>query len=733
MSAGIVAAWVVLPLALLHVVLWRHRKALRFQFLLDGLLVVLFWCVLARGLLLSPVRVIGDVAPYRGWAWSGETTLRTDHSDLVLQYGPWWEEVRRLIAERELPWLAPHIAGGAPLYANGQSGLLAPVMLPVWVLGPERGATVMAVWKVELAALGTFLLLTVAWRLRWVAAAAGAVAFGFSQFVVGWLPSPLSWSLAILPWAWWLVHGAVRGRSRGGRVLGAGLLLGWFMGAGLNPEYAAVASGSALLYGLCLHPRRWRRLLALGGFATVVTLGLAWPTLRTVAASSKMAAYADINPNVTPIPWSLRREALLQTLAPMAQGDPRRGTWTGAYPWSAGALGVGGAALALLAAGSVRRRHRRLLVAGTAMLAVAAVLAFRLPPLDALLVRVPPFNRLTLPRFALLVPWGLAILVAASLDGALARGRLRAAAWGTVPLLAVAGGLGRHAGWGTVDWLLAESTAAAAALVLLAARRRPAWALPVVLAEVLVLGFGVNPTAAPADALPTPPVLRRIVDRVEGTGGRVVALGGVLPANLASRYGLTDLRAFDPIRPWPLARLHALMGAADPVLPGPLDRAPPRLCGAFAVRYLLTPAGWSAPGWARIDGGDGVWIWENPVWQPAVRLVGRTVAPGGESGWALLARDPPLLASGAVVPAGTPPASARVMSLTVVSRSPVRLEAEVGCDGPCLLVLAQPWTPGWHARLDGTQVAVVRANLAGLGVLVPAGSHRAVLEYHPWW
>ncbi len=728
-----VALWVILPLAAVHGVLWRWgRRALAFQLLLDGILAVLFGPVILRGLDLDPVRCLASAPPYTAWRWSPATESQPTQSDVVFLIHPWWQEARRQILRGRIPWISPHIGGGVPLLANGQNGVLAPVMLPVWALGPERGTTVMAVWKVEAAALGTFLLLAVGWRLRAPAAAFGGVLWGLAPFVVGWLLSPLAWSLAGLPWVWWLVAALTRGRLRRGRLAAGGVLMGWFMGAGVNPETAAIAVGSALLAGLVLHPRRWTRLLAAGLLAAVVTVGLSWPVLRTVAASSKARSYAAHNPNIERLPLRLRLAAAEQMVLPMIHGHPGRGSWSGPYPYAAGAVGIGGAGLLVLLASGIRRRRRRPAWAAAAVLAAGVVLAFRVPPLDALLVRLPVIRAMTLPRFAMLVPWGLAVLAALAADGALAGRRRPRRGLIVVGVLLLGTVLLAPAGWPVAAWALGLSTAVAAAAALIVAGRDPARLPWVAAAELLVIAVGINPAAAPADRLPSPPVLARLKARAAARPGRLVGLDGVLPPNLSSRYGLADLRSFDPVRPWPLARLHALLGATDPVLPGPLHRAPPRLLGAFGVRYLLAPAGREVPGWVPLDAGDGVRVWENPHWRPEIRAVGRTVAVDEAGGWRLLAEDPAILEEGAVVPAGSGRAGASRAALRTLLRRPARVTVATDCDGPCLVFVARPWAPGWHARLDGGRARVVRADLAGLGVMSPAGRHRVTLFYDPY-
>jgi len=60
---------------------------------------------------------------------------------------------------------------------------------------------------------------------------------------------------------------------------------------------------------------------------------------------------------------------------------------------------------------------------------------------------------------------------------------------------------------------------------------------------------------------------------------------------------------------------------------------------------------------------------------------------------------------------------------------PERVEVEVESPGRGLLVLAEPWYPGWRARVDGVPVACVAANAWMRAAPVPAGRSRVVFEY----
>ena len=724
--------WTVAPLAALH--LWMARRArelLRLQLLLDLLLAVTVGPALVAGADLSPVRCLARTPPFTEWRWDEATSDQPTQSDLVRQIQPWMEETRRQLLAGRLPLLSDRIGGGLPLLANGQTGAWAPLNLPVWALGAERGTTVMAVWKVELAGLGAFLFLRRRWRLRWPAATAGATACAGSAYLMAWLLVPMGWVIALMPWAWWAAAWMLGGRPRAVRVVGVGLLAGWLLGSGLNPETSAIVVGSAVLAGFILHPARWRRLLAGAAVAAAVAVSLAWPTLGSVAASSRAAVVRAEPPNLARPAPSLRLQAVQQLLAPMALGHPGRGDWKGAYPYAAAAVGVGGLAVGVVAAGRVRRRHRRLLWAALASLVVAAVLGYRLPPLDALLVRLPPLDHMTLPRFVVLVPWSLAAWAALAADGAL-RGRWLHPLWRVAAVAAVAAAatVGMARGLVAADAVLTALTVAAAALatVLL----RPRSLAPAIAIELSLYALGINPTAAVSDRLPTPPLVERLRELQGERGGRVVGIDGALPPNLGARYGLPDLRAYDPLRPQPFVDLMAALGDADPMLGGPLRMAPPRLCGAWAVRFLVSPPGAGAAGWEQVWADGTGTIWSNPHWLPEVRVVGRVHPLGEDDGWRLLVGEHLDFAREAVVPAGTAVVAAARHELVTLSADGPRLRAVVSCDGPCLVVVARPWAPGWRATIDGAPAPLVRANLAGLGAVSPDGEHTLELRYNPW-
>ena len=721
--------WTLLPLAAMHLLLYRrHPSVFRFQLLLDLIVLVVLGPALWIVGDLNPVRCLQEVRPFSHVAWSQETGFQPTQSDLTFQFHPWWEETGRQINSGKLPLIQPGAGGGLPLMANGQTGLWAPVMLPVWLHGPERGTTIMAFWKIELAGLGAFLLM-MGCRVRWVAAAVAGVAWAGVPYLIGWLLVPLAWVGALLPWTWMMVLWSLKRPASS--VVVIGLFFGWLMGSGLHPETGAIVCGSALLMLLVHQPLRWRRVIAIVAVAGLTAVLLSWPTVGMIRASSRHDLVAQAGSNRERLPWSIQKDLACQIIVPASMGHPGRGDWKPEYPHAPGAAGVGGMVLGLLAVGAISGRFRRLAWSAGLTSAIGVILLVRVPPLDALLVRIPPLDQMTLPRFGILIPWGLVVLAALSLDGAL-RGRIRPLAARLVPAGVVGVVALVAAPWHLQPASIALVVLSVAGTLGVALFQRRAVVPLLVAGEAALLAIGINPVANPTDRMPRPALIERLQVLNHEEPGCIIGLGRVLPPNLAMRYGLRDLRASDPLRPRSFARLMGVLGEPKTILGGALHNAPPGLCGAWGVRYALTRPRKNLEGWDEVySDADGM-IWSNPQVLPEVRLVGSVTVEPGEAPDLLKVIDGFDFEHTALVSDPAPPVLATKTVLEMGLRTPTGLEATVECNGPCLLVLAQPWAPGWRAKVDGATAKVVVTNIAGMGVAAPEGRHRVTLSYHPW-
>lgn len=91
-------------------------------------------------------------------------------------------------------------------------------------------------------------------------------------------------------------------------------------------------------------------------------------------------------------------------------------------------------------------------------------------------------------------------------------------------------------------------------------------------------------------------------------------------------------------------------------------------------------------------------------------------APLVEPGWAVSLPPAPSVSE--------PPGAARIVSF-----APEQVAVEAETQRPALLVIAEAWYPGWHARVNGTEAPCVPVNAWMRGVPVPAGRSQILLTY----
>jgi hypothetical protein len=259
--------------------------------------------------------------------------------------------------------------------------------------------------------------------------------------------------------------------------------------------------------------------------------------------------------------------------------------------------------------------------------------------------------------------------------------------------------------------------------------------------DLLWFDYGRNPQCDPALYYPKIPVLNEIAKSIPG---RVVGFH-CLQAALASLAGLSDIRGYDAIDP---ARTVALLQRASE----PMNESP------YAATQFLSPKGGNLP-------PSNVQL--SPILDMLnVRYVVFRGAPRqfihppfqGDDYWALVNSN--------VLPRAFVPKSVQTVSNaydelqqiasqqfdaanTTFVGSPIQLPTDcrgtahitneipthitisVKMETPGLMVLADNWDKGWRAFYNGRSVAILRANYAIRGVVVPAGSGTLEFFYRP--
>lgn len=198
------------------------------------------------------------------------------------------------------------------------------------------------------------------------------------------------------------------------------------------------------------------------------------------------------------------------------------------------------------------------------------------------------------------------------------------------------------------------------------------------------------------------------------------------------------------------------LGEPMRAMAGLFARDPARLAEIAAVDVALVPAS-PQQAWVRRALREGrvemiARLPEGAVVLRPTRALPRafsttdfTLVPDGGEAEALLVADPrrgPVVTSTFQQAGGHRVATDVAMALSALPRLPSepvavrpvaweasRMRFEVDRPEPALLVVADALVEGWHASIDGGEVPILRANLIGRAVAVPAGRHQVTMWF----
>jgi Bacterial membrane protein YfhO len=682
--------------------------------------------------------------------------------------------VRNALRHARLPVWTPNLSAGRPLLAAQQSAPLFPltwigVVFPYW-----ESLAWIAVLKLTLAALGTFLL-SRALGLRRGPALLGGVAFAFGTYLILWLGHPHSNAYVVLPWLFLLAERLCRRGTVGDAgALGGALGLAWLGGQPESALIVSLATAAWVLHRLVstvpTRPEAVRRgALALG--AGLLGLALAAVMLLPFAEILHQSFATS------------RAQAPLAPKAFLTVFFPKYWPTGGPGNYAERTLYVGALPTLLAAAGLVARRPRgaQLFFAGLAVVALA--IALDTGPVSRTIRHLPILDKANLIRVLILASLALAMLAAYGCERLLAgspderrRMLVAAGAVAVVPALIVLGG---HAGWlGDLRdgvkralGLTTPATAAVfglaavlrwlgfalAALVLLAAVMRwrrhravlVAAAIGLTALDLVAAGGHYNPAIPKAEAAPPTPPAVTAMRRLTARGGRVIGVDAMHP-NTASRWGLQDATG-NGENPW-VGRFERLWLVLGGVAQGSAtavagaDPRTPKLLDIFGVRAVLLNS--AARGGSRAAlapplrddpvayaGPGGVVVRNRQALPPAFVAYRWRRSPSQNAslfemaaGTPRQARDDPVIETSAAPPPGPVPAATVAR---VVSRSDTAVTLAVRAWAPGRLVLLDTYYPGWHAEVDGRATPIQPADGAFRAVAVGPGRHTVRFFYRP--
>lgn len=676
-------------------------------------------------------------------------------NDVILQMVPWAHQVRESWRSGVAPLWNANAGGGYPLLANGQSAPLSPLRLIALPLPLGQSFAAEAALKLLIALTATFLFLRR--RYSFVASTAGAVAFGFSTYLIVWLHFPHASVTAFLPAAF-LGMELLFERITYRRFVLASLVFGAIFLGG-HPESAAHIGFACALFLIYLTittvQSRWQKV------AVVCASGLAGGLL----AAPFLLTFFEALPRSQRYDWLQHDEGasyvptlptFLLLFQPRFFGLIRE--WNNVGPGfaemvcgSAGILGLVGWITATLA--TVRRRSApRFFVYATPLI---AGIALAWPLLLDAFETLPLFSMAANARFRLVLCFFFAVFVAFAIDAA-RRERI-----------GIAVGITLTVALFLVSWFRDLPTAAAreealltsvpALLVLsmviaLALRgRMRSLRVPLLAAivlEVWTFGINWNPVVPQRQLYPSTPLINRLLverDRHHAADVpfRVAGLTSMLFPNAAAMYGLEDIRSHDPMSYGRvLGLLRVFTGYSSDEYFGMLTKIDSSFIDFMNVKYVVIGPrdGLRDPRFVPLYVGRDGKLFLNRAALPRFFAARRVVNEFDDMkrvelmitphDWrdVIVKRLPTQLGDAVLARLLRSNGSAAVRARQLRDD---RFTIDVDARDWTLVASSQPEWPGWKAYRQGKRVKLLTVNESFIGFVVPPGRSTIELVYAP--
>jgi hypothetical protein len=704
------------------------------------------------GAVFAPLDILYDAPPFA--AHRAELRVAPDRApvlgDIVYQMIPWQAADRRALAEHRMPLWNPSVLAGDPLLAMQQPAVLRPGAWIGLLLPLPQACTFEVTLRLLIALLCAHLFLRDL-GCGEMASLLGALGWAFSDFFAFFL----GWgnSAAVAPFPLLLLGARRIVAAPGARSL-ALLVVGLVLSlTGGHPESSLHACAGAGLYVFFQLP--WappgRRLLAVGlgllagvlalGLCAVLVLPMAEVLPQTAEHVFRVSWYAHAVRSVSGAE-SLRR--LAPQLVPYAMGVSGHGRLMDDFVVPSAY--AGSLLFPFAVAGLLSRRRARWFFLGLLLLGLAVCTK---TVVADLLTKLPLFDIAINEYLIFLVSFSICALAALGADrlgegegsGALAAGAvgtLVAMTWLFLKFrpqmlaLEMPRVYIRERAWlGVVPLVFGV-----ALVVALPVRRRAT----IGLAAVLVI-FATQRTLEAGGRYPTMPANTfypslAVLDRIpRGAPDRMVALGVALVPNIATMYGLEDVRGYEAMTLNTLKETYPIWCTQPGIWFNRVDEATNPFLAFLNVRWVLTAREAPVPaGWPVLAEDDGMRLIENPLALPRA-FVPRSIRsePDPFRRMDLLKaitdfREQGVTETSPATAAWSPNGDADVR---VASYGAQTMDLEIVARKETLVGTSVPAWRGWKAAIDGRSIEPVAFNHAFLAFRVPEGAHRLSLRYAP--
>ena len=713
-----------------------------------------------------PVDFLKTLSPW-AYATSDRTAVNPQINDITLQIVPWAHQVRESWKSLTPPLWNHLSACGYPLLASAQSSALSPLRILGLPLSLGHAMTFEAAMKILIAL--TFMFL---WCRRRgyseLASVAGAVAFGFSSFILVWLHFPLITTACLVPAVFYLIDLLAERFTYTRFVMGAVVWTAMLFGG--HPETVSHTFFIAALYVAWIvfvervtAGRMRTFLLSLFGVLAVAGL-LSLPLLAPFfEAVPKSKRFHDLQAATTSaeVPFSDAHSAKL-LVQPQFFGELPYETkpWGPAHAESisgfAGTLGI--AAWFVLLVHVIRKRawrSREMFFVLATVFVVGIILSW--PGVREVFHLV--FQLAANARLRLFLCLLLAIQSAAAIDVFV---RDRASAFiglgaATALLLGVTltadFAVPEH-GDASIEALLPGFGVLLLAFIAVSFKRKDfatLLLLVAVLGELWETTGNWNPVVSNEWMYPKTPLLTKLdeltADIPPNDPYRITANGPAFFPNVAAVYGYEDIRAHDPMANGRYIGLLSLIINYDAAnYFAEWNEFERRLIDYLNVRYIVaTPNAVLPPRYPMLyDGVDGR-IFENPDALPRFFAARNVILEFRDTyfhqnlkateDWANTAFLENLTIEAEEQrddffkprPADTPIATTQILEA-----APTEYRLHVKAPRYSLIVSSVPWWSGWKVERNGARIEPVRVNGGFLAFTVPPGELDVRVWYDPW-
>ncbi len=617
-------------------------------------------------------------------------TVNPALSDVYAQFIPWNAALRAAVHRGEWPLWNPYELCGDPLAGAAQSAPYHPVTLLGLLLPLAGGLTFTAAMTYFLAALSMFLFLR-ALELGELPSLFGAAAWAFSTHVVSFILTAHGLSIAIAPLVF--LGGRLIARApslRSAAVLTIALVLLTLAG---HPETELHVVTMAAAYTLFESRSKQTILCGLGaGLAALLLCAIHLGPLLEAIPQTREFLHREsgwrTHNSLTTVAHIVRNNFF-----PLAENAPHpaatRHEWAG--------TSYAGAVLFAPAIAALLRVRRREVWFFAALIVFGWLAGAEAPGVNDLLKHLPLFGIAVNARLIAFAAMGICVLAAMGLE--------RVDAW---LVLAT-----------TVALLLMPSVhelvpvVLAIALIKAFPDRKPLALLALLLIQRGAEIGGAVPTLDRRAADPPLPQLRALARSEEPF--RIAGQGTTLTPNLATLFGLEDVRGYQAMTFAPLAETFPLWSTPIAVWSNRVDDLEAPMLSLMNVRYFLK--------------NDR--ILENARALPRAFLPRLVHVGEREGSIAQMSACRDFGAEGWIASREAPYTRVNGEGDLRVRRDGSRLLVHASLRAPAWVIVSEPAWKGWRATRARVPLRLHGADHAFLAFYLPAGESDVVLRYLP--